>query len=136
MDPRHAPSTDLIVFDGKCIFCSGFARFMARWDKAERFRFVTAHSAVGRALYLEHGLDPDLMETNIVIVGGRAHVKMQAFAAAVGVLGWPWRGFAALGWLPKRISDPAYDWIARNRYRFGRQVCVMPTGALKARLIE
>jgi predicted DCC family thiol-disulfide oxidoreductase YuxK len=136
MDVAQSATTDLIVFDGKCVFCSGFARFMARWDRADRFRFVTAHSQLGRALYFEHGLNPDLMETNIVITGGRAHVKMAAFAAAMRTLGWPWRGLAVVCWLPRRVSDPAYDWIARNRYRFGRQVCVMPSGALKARLIE
>jgi predicted DCC family thiol-disulfide oxidoreductase YuxK len=136
MDTTVPPVTDLIVFDGKCIFCSAFARFMARRDVAGRFRFVTAHSALGRSLYLKHGLDPDLMETNIVIIGGQAHVKMAAFAAAVGSLGWPWRALAVLGRLPPRVADPAYDWIARNRYRFGRQVCVMPTAELKARLIE
>jgi predicted DCC family thiol-disulfide oxidoreductase YuxK len=129
-------AADLIVFDGTCIFCSGFARFMARRDVAGRFRFVTAHSALGRALYLQHGLDPDLMETNIVITGSKAHVKMAAFAAAVGTLAWPWRMFVVLGWVPKRLADPAYDWIARNRYRFGRQTCLLPTGELKARLIE
>ncbi len=136
MEYDATASQDLIVFDGTCIFCSGFARFMARRDRAGRFRFVTAHSPLGRFLYLAHGLDPDLMETNIVIVGGRAHVKMGAFAAAVRALGWPWRGLAALGLLPRGVADPVYDWIAQNRYRFGRQVCVMPSGDLKARLIE
>jgi predicted DCC family thiol-disulfide oxidoreductase YuxK len=130
------PVTDLIVFDGTCIFCSGFARFMARWDRDQRFRFVTAHSPLGRALYLEHGLDPDRMETNIVITGGRAHVKMAAFATAMRALGWPWAALSVLGLLPRRLSDPAYDWIARNRYRFGRQACVMPSDHLRARLIE
>ena len=136
MDAAVPPAADLIVFDGKCIFCSAFARFMARRDVAGRFRFVTAHSALGQSLYLQHGLDPHLMETNIVIVGGKAHVKMAAFASAVGTLRWPWRGLAMLGMLPRRVADPVYDWIARNRYRFGRQVCVLPTAELKARLIE
>jgi predicted DCC family thiol-disulfide oxidoreductase YuxK len=136
MDASAAPGVDLIVFDGKCIFCSGFARFMARRDIERRFRFVTAHSALGRSLYLAHGLDPDLMATNIVIVRGRAHVKMAAFAAAIGTVGWPWRTLAVLGLLPSGVADLVYDWIARNRYRFGRQVCVIPSDELKARLIE
>jgi predicted DCC family thiol-disulfide oxidoreductase YuxK len=136
MDATVPSAADLIVFDGKCIFCSGFARFMARRDVERRFHFVTAHSALGRSLYLAHGLDPDLMATNIVIIGGRAHVKMGAFAAAIGTVGWPWRALAVLGLLPRWVGDPVYDWIARNRYRFGRQVCVMPSGELKARLIE
>jgi predicted DCC family thiol-disulfide oxidoreductase YuxK len=130
------PGKDVIVFDGTCVYCSGFARLMARFDHADRFRFVTAHSPLGQWLYRANGLDPVAMETNIVILDGRPHVKMAAFAAAMGALGWPWRAAAVLGWLPKRLSDPLYDWIARNRYRFGRQACVLPSAALRARLIE
>jgi len=136
MDRSLAPGKDLIVFDGTCVYCSSFARIVARLDRADRFRFVTAHSPLGQTLYRAHGLDPVAMETNIVILDGQAHVKMAAFAAAVGALGWPWRLAAVLGWLPKHLSDPLYDWIARNRYRFGRQACVVPSPALRARLIE
>ena len=136
MDPTLNADTDLIVFDGTCVFCSGFARFMARRDRAMRFRFVTAHSALGAQLYRKHGLDPVAMTTNIVIVGGQAHVKMAAFAVAMRALGGPWRVLGVLGWLPRRLADPVYDWIARNRYRLGRQVCEMPSGRLKERLIE
>lgn len=136
--PRVAapPGKDVIVFDGTCVYCSGFARLVARFDHADRFRFVTAHSPLGQRLYRAYGLDPVAMETNIVIRGGQPHLKMAAFAAAMGALGWPWRAAEVLGWLPRRLSDPLYDWIARNRYRFGRQACVVPNAALRARLIE
>ncbi|MBU2085630.1 MAG: DUF393 domain-containing protein [Alphaproteobacteria bacterium] len=133
---HQLPDGDLIVFDGRCIFCSGFARFMARHDTARRFRFVTAHSDTGRALYLAHDLDPDLMETNIVIVDGKANIKMRAFTAAMSAIGWPWRSMAVLNLPPKAVMDWIYDRIARNRYRFGRQSCPVPTPALRARLIE
>jgi predicted DCC family thiol-disulfide oxidoreductase YuxK len=135
-DPPPPLGSDLIVFDGVCVFCSGFARFMARRDRAERFRFVTAQSATGQALYRRHGLDPVAMATNIVIVDGRAHVKMGAFAAAVHSLGWPWRALAVAGAIPQPLSDRLYDAIARNRYRFGRRACPLPSAALRGRLVE
>ena len=128
--------TDLIVFDGTCIFCSGFARFMARNDRKARFRFVTAQSEKGRVLYNCYGLDPDLMETNIVIVDGVAHVKMAAFAAAVRAIGWPWRLFAVLGYIPQPLSDWLYDRIARNRYLFGRRKCILPSDELRGRIVD
>lgn len=127
---------DLIVFDGACVFCSGFARFMARYDRKQRFRFVIAQSDTGRALYCRYGLDPELMETNIVVVNRRAHVRMRAFAVAMGAIGWPWVVFQPLAWLPARLTDPLYDFIARNRYRFGRRTCTMPSADLRARLLE
>lgn len=130
------PSTDLIVFDGACVFCFGFARFMARHDKAGRFRFVTAQSATGRALYRRHRLDPVAMGTNIVIVDGRAHVKMAAFAAAMRSLGRLWRALALASAIPQPFSDRLYDRIARNRYRLGRRACPLPSAALRGRLVE
>ncbi|NJM82708.1 MAG: DUF393 domain-containing protein [Tabrizicola sp.] len=127
---------DLIVFDAQCIFCSAFARLVHRQDRKGRFRFVTAQSATGQALYRAHGLDPAAMETNIVIVDGTAHVKMQAFAAAMRALGglWPVMAFPAL--LPRVLGDWIYDRIARNRYVLGRKSCPVPPAELKARLIE
>ncbi len=127
---------DLIVFDGTCIFCSGFARFMARYDRKARFLFVTAQSQKGRTLYRTYDLDPDLMLTNIVIVNGKAHVKLAAFAAAMSAIGWPWRLCAVLGFIPQLLSDWLYDAIARNRYVFGRRKCVLPSDELRGRIVD
>lgn len=127
---------DLILFDGQCVYCSKFAHFIARHDRQNRFKFVTAHSATGRALFQAHGLDPDRMETNIIIVDNVTYTKFPAFAAAMRAIGWPWRIFAIVNLVPKAILEPLYDFIARNRYRLGRQACPLPSPALKARLIE
>jgi predicted DCC family thiol-disulfide oxidoreductase YuxK len=127
---------DLIVFDVTCIFCSGFARLVHKRDTAGQFRFVTAQSETGRALYRKHNLDPDDMTTNIVIVNGVAHTKMAAFAAAMRSLGGLWRLAALPALLPRPLADWIYDRIARNRYVFGRRSCATPPPELKARLIE
>jgi predicted DCC family thiol-disulfide oxidoreductase YuxK len=132
----HGLPESLIVFDGTCVFCSGFAQFMTRHDKADHFRFVTAHSPTGQNLYRHFGLDPEEMETNIVIIDGTAYTHMHAFAAAMRTLGWPWKAASILGMLPNAISKPVYLFIARNRYRLGRRACPMPSPELKARLIE
>ena len=135
-DAIQPPNSDLIVFDGACVFCSCFARFMARYDRAGRFRFVTAQSATGQTLYLRHGLDPVAMTTNIVILEGRAHVKMASFAAAMRGLGWPWRALAVAAAIPQPFADRLYDRIARNRTRLGRRDCPLPSAALRGRLVE
>ena len=129
-------TNELILFDASCVLCSGWVRFVARADRAGRFRFVTAQSETGRALYREHGLDPDAMETNVVVADGRAHVRLQAFAAVVARLGWPWRALAVAGLIPGVVGDPLYDLIARNRYRlFGRRACPAPSAELRGRLV-
>ncbi|WP_422037713.1 thiol-disulfide oxidoreductase DCC family protein [Roseibium sp.] len=128
--------TNLIVFDADCIFCSGFARFMAKHDRKAGFRFVSARSGLGRSLYEKHGLDPDALETNIVIFNGRAYTKMASFAASMKSLGRPWSFLAVVNLLPDSLANWAYDRIARNRYAFGKRSCPLPSSELKDRLID
>jgi predicted DCC family thiol-disulfide oxidoreductase YuxK len=135
--PRWDDSSGLIVFDGVCVFCSGFARFVVRHDKASRFRFTMAQSALGQALYRHYRLDPSDFETNLVLMDGRLYEKLAAFSKVMMELGWPWRALAILNALPRPIGDWLYDRIAKNRYRiFGRyEACMVPSAELRARLI-
>jgi predicted DCC family thiol-disulfide oxidoreductase YuxK len=128
----------LIVFDGICVLCSGFARFTVRFDRAGKFRFATAQSPLGEALYHEHGLRTDFYETNLVIVDGAAYQRLDSLIAVLGVLGWPWRAARTLKLLPRPIRDWLYSLIARNRYAlFGKKAnCDIPSAALRARIIE
>lgn len=127
----------MIVFDGVCVLCSGFFRFMLKHDKDERFSFATAQSDPARRLYQAMGLPTDDFETNLVVVDGVTYQRLDAFCAAMGQLGWPWRALAALRFLPAVVKDPMYHAIARNRYRiFGRkETCMVPTPDIKSRFV-
>jgi predicted DCC family thiol-disulfide oxidoreductase YuxK len=129
--------THLIVFDGHCVLCNGFARFMARHDTSGRFFMTTAQGELGQRLYRALGLPLDDFETNLVFVDRVPHRKMASFAAAMGCLGWPWKALATTSALPKPLGDWLYDRIAQNRYRlFGRHdVCPVPPPALHGRLL-
>ncbi|WP_425052613.1 thiol-disulfide oxidoreductase DCC family protein [Psychromarinibacter sp. S121] len=128
---------DVIVFDGECVLCSGFFRFMLARDRERRFSYATAQSELGHALYTALGLPIDDFETNLVIVGGCIYGKLDAFAAAMRALPGPWPVLGAVRWLPKPLKDPAYGVIARNRYRlFGRyDACMVPDADLRARFL-
>jgi predicted DCC family thiol-disulfide oxidoreductase YuxK len=129
---------DVIVFDGECVLCSGFFRFVLRHDRARRFRFATAQSPLGQRLYADLGLPTDAFETNLVLVDGRIHERLPAFAAAMGALGWPWRALAVARWVPEPLSSTLYHAIARNRYRlFGRyDHCMIPTPEVRDRFLD
>jgi len=129
--------THLIVFDGACVLCNGFARFVARYDRLGVFYFTTAQGPLGQALYAALGLPANDFTTNLVIVDGKPHCKMASFSAAMRALGWPWRVLAMVDWLPHRVADWFYDRIAGNRYTlFGRRAqCALPCAGLKDRLL-
>ncbi len=127
----------LIVFDGVCILCSGFARTVVRLDRRDRFRFVTAQSTLGEALFKSHWLRADEYETNLVLIDGKAYTRMDSFIAVMDALGWPWRAAKLLYLLPRRLRDWLYERIARNRYAlFGKKDnCDIPSPALRERIL-
>lgn len=129
---------DLVVFDGECVLCSGFFQFLLRNDRKKRFAFATAQSPLGQKMYRDLGLPTDEFETNLVVVDGVTHQRLDAFAAAMSALGWPWRGLSVCHFLPVLIKDPLYHLVARNRYRlFGRyNSCIVPDQKVRDRFAE
>jgi predicted DCC family thiol-disulfide oxidoreductase YuxK len=127
----------LILFDGVCVFCSRWVRFVLARDRARRFRFAAIQSPVGRALAVRHGIDPDAPQTNAVILDGRIFFKSDAALTVLGRL--PGLGaLAGLRAVPRGLRDPVYDLIAKNRYAvFGRtETCMAPSPEDRARFVE
>jgi predicted DCC family thiol-disulfide oxidoreductase YuxK len=130
-DPAVPPFPDdrpIIIFDGKCVLCSGFANFILRTDRHRRFRLMAAQTPLGVALYRHYGLDPVNYTTNILLADGRAWFKSAASLRIFQLLGWPWALLSAGWFLPRVFRDGLYDLVARNRLRwFGvRATCYVP----------
>jgi predicted DCC family thiol-disulfide oxidoreductase YuxK len=126
--PPFPDDKGVLVFDGKCVLCTGFARYVLRHDAAGRLRLCPAQSPLGHALYRHYGLDPVNYMSNIFIEDGIAHFKSDAFIAAMAALGFPHNAMRVLRLCPRPLRDLLYDPIARHRYRwFGeRDVCYVP----------
>lgn len=134
--PRDAQGEPegLILFDGVCVFCSRWVRFVIDRDPQARFTFAPIQSERGRALAARLGIDPEAPQTNAVIWNGRAWFKSDAALTVLGELEGT-GPLARLKAVPRRVRDPVYDLIARHRYRiFGRtEVCMVPSAADRAR---
>ena len=52
------PDDDVILYDGVCVFCSRWIRFVAVRDTARRFRFTAIQSPYGTRLAQAFGIDP------------------------------------------------------------------------------
>lgn len=129
---------DLIVFDGECVLCSSFFRFIIRTDKAERFHFAHAQSDFGAQIYAALGMPTDDFDTNLVIVDGMIYERLDAFAAAMSAVGWPYKALAVTRFIPEPLRSFLYYRVAKNRYAlFGRyDACMMPDAHLRARFID
>jgi predicted DCC family thiol-disulfide oxidoreductase YuxK len=131
------PDDDVILYDGVCIFCSRWIRFIAARDVARRFRFTQIQSDYGTRLAQAFGIDPGDPDTNAVVHGGVAWLKSDGALTVLGALpGWGWtRAFFVV---PKPLRDMVYGLVARNRYKiFGKyDECFIPDADMRARVIE
>lgn len=131
------PDDDVILYDGVCVFCSRWIRFIAARDKDKRFRFTAIQSAYGMRLAQAFGIDRQDPDTNAVIHGGVAWFKSDAALTVLGQLpGWEWVRVLCL--FPKPLRDSVYNLVARNRYRiFGKyEECFVPDAGFRGRVME
>jgi predicted DCC family thiol-disulfide oxidoreductase YuxK len=139
-DPAVPPFPDdrpIIIFDGYCALCSGWAQFVLRRDRTARYRLLCAQSPLGYALYVHYGLDPQDYETNILIEDGAAWFKSEGSIRMAEGLGLPWSLAAVFRILPMPVRDRLYDFIARNRLKFfgKRATCYAPQPGYQDRFL-
>lgn len=119
--PPFPDDRPIIVFDGHCAMCSGWARIVLKCDRSGLYRLLPAQTPLGRALYVHYGLDSNDYETNLLIENGRAYIKAESSIRMAENLGFPFSLARVLRALPLRVADRIYEFVARNRFRlFGR----------------
>ncbi|QRM55247.1 DCC1-like thiol-disulfide oxidoreductase family protein [Sinorhizobium sp. BG8] len=135
--PHFPDDRPVIVFDGQCVFCSGWVRFALNADSRGRYRFLTTQSATGAALYRHYGLDSHDHETSMLIEDGRAYLRSEGSIRMIAGLGFPWTLVRILSAIPRRVADRAYEFVARNRFRIAgrRDACFVPSPQQRARFI-
>ena len=135
--PAFADDKPLIVFDGECLLCSGWVRFLLRHDRRAQYRYLMAQSPIGQALYRHYGLDASSFESNLLIEDGVARFKSDGSIRTLARLGLPWSLVNICRILPAALRGPLYDLVAKNRYRIAgrRQSCMVPTPEERGRFI-
>jgi predicted DCC family thiol-disulfide oxidoreductase YuxK len=128
-DRNAPPGPATVVFDGVCVLCSGWVRFLLKRDPARRFRFAAMQSQTGRTLLTRHGIDPDDPVTFLLVDEGGAFTDSTAVLRILTRLGGIWRLAGAFYAVPRVLRDSLYRFVARRRYRwFGkRESCFVPT---------
>lgn len=129
LPPNLAAGERVVLFDGVCKLCNGWARLLIRHDRQRQFRLASVQSAQGQALLAWYGLPTDRFDTMALIDEAGLHVRSSALLRILARLPHPWRSLSWLRLIPRPLRDWAYDRIALNRYRlFGRhEVCLLPS---------
>jgi predicted DCC family thiol-disulfide oxidoreductase YuxK len=118
----HDQNGPIILFDAECVLCSTNAQFVLKHDKAGYFRLASMQGEIGAEIYRKHGMDPNDPSSMLVIEANRVRQDSDAVLSIYERLGFPWQLFTALRIVPAFLRDPAYRWVAGNRYRlFGKR---------------
>ena len=126
-----------MVFDGVCNFCNGAVNFIIQRDPAAHFKFAPVQSETGQALLAEYGIQDLGLDTFVLIENQRCYLRTDAALRIAKQLRGAWFLFGLFRLLPAAFRDWFYNAFAKRRYAwFGkRDVCMVPTPALKSRFL-
>lgn len=127
----------IVLFDGVCNLCSGSVQFVLKRDPEARFRFASLQSEAGQTIQAEHGLDPGVLSSVLLLEEGRLYRESDAALRIARHLPGAWKLLTVFKIIPRPIRDGMYRFIARNRYRwFGKaETCWLPTPELRGRFL-
>jgi predicted DCC family thiol-disulfide oxidoreductase YuxK len=145
--PSERPDTIVVIFDGRCKFCTQQVRLLQRLDRRQRLSFVSLHDpcvarwwphlTYERLMQEIYVLPPATLEGAVASGGSEAVEhdavlakmagRQRAYPGAEGAryllwqLVWLWPVAAVMsvpGSMP--LWRALYRWVARQRYRFGK----------------
>lgn len=128
----------IILFDGVCNLCDGAINFIFKHDKKDVFRFASLQSEIGQKLTSERGIDPEALESMLLIEPGVAYYQKSTAALEISKdLSGGYSLLSNFSFLPEGFRDGIYNIVAKNRYKwFGKKdECMIPSPELKAKFL-
>jgi len=112
----------VILFDGICNLCNGGVNFALDNDSIGSFRFASLQSTIGKALLIRSGKETNDFSSIVLVTEEQSYFKSDAVIRIASKLdGHP--AFPVVGAagqvVPSFVSNFVYDFVAKNRHRFG-----------------
>ncbi|MFN0129708.1 MAG: thiol-disulfide oxidoreductase DCC family protein [Verrucomicrobiales bacterium] len=128
METGLIPS-DLVFFDGDCLFCQARVRWLRAHDRDRQLAFAPLQGELagqllkGTGWLVPPGDNGSGLSTMVFVAGvgmprPAVFTKSRAVAAVAARLPFPWRLGGLLALVPRPLADAAYDWVARRRDRW------------------
>ena len=138
---------NVIFVDGFCVMCNRIVWWLMQIDRRRRLSFATLQGTTAKQAFTENpDIERECAKTSTVIYvrcfdSDKPQIYMSSSAAlkALWDIGGFWRLSAPLLLVPAVIRDVAYQWIARNRYRwFGQKedACLLPSSEDQSRFLD
>lgn len=127
----------ILLFDGYCNLCQSSLQFVLKHEKKPELYFTSLQSDAGVQLLKHYSLDPNKVDSFVLIENNKAFVKSSAALRVLKYL----KGLYPLGFgfiiVPQFIRNIVYDFIAKNRYKwYGKtDSCILPDKDLLKRFL-
>ena len=120
-----------VLYDGACNLCRSSVERVRRMDRHGFIELVDLRDANVPARFPQVDIDEAMRLMQAVDPRGRVYSGADAWAR-IGLALPPWKLIAWLLLLPgiHFVAQRFYGWIARNRYRWNRELCEDGTCAL------
>ena len=131
-------SKKIILFDGVCNLCNSAVQYVIEHDKNDVFMFAALQSDIGKKLMKERGIDASQIDSIILIEQGVAYYTKSTAALKIArSFGGIWQLAGVFQWIPEKIRDWVYVYIANNRYKWygKKEACMVPTPELKTKFL-
>ena len=120
--PGQSPDSSLVIYDGKCMFCTKSVKRLAKWDGGGRLSFISLHHPYVVANFPELTMEMLLEQMYVVTPTGKQLGGAAAFRHLTCRLPRLW---VLMPFLHIPFSLPLWQWgymqIAKRRYRLDKQ---------------
>lgn len=121
MDNLQLPQgKKIILFDADCLLCNRVIKFIAERDKNDVFRFCQLQSARGKEICTHLQLSPSADTVVLYEPGYAYYIKAEAAIEIVKALSGFIQCLRIVTIFPLWLRNMAYDYIARNRHKWGK----------------
>jgi len=120
-----------VLFDGACNLCRASVARVRRMDPRGRIELVDLRDAIVPARFPQVDINEAMRLMQAVDPGGRVYSGADAWAhIGLALPGWKWIAWLLLVPGIHFVAQRLYGWVARNRYRWNRELCEDGTCAL------
>jgi len=119
----------ILFFDADCLMCSGSVRLIHSWDDEDRIRFSALAGETAQKLGIPNG------ETIVLLKGEERFEKSEAVRVSLLEV-YPVIGIL-FGFVPRKLRDWGYDFIAARRQKISKlaPVCEIPDPRMTAKIL-
>ena len=125
----------IIVFDGYCVLCDNFVKWIAKKDKYNKIHFTTFESD-----YINKNYSEIELKNSVVVINSKKifFKKSEAVILCLKTIDYNKTLIAILEIIPKTILDIGYSLVAFLRYKiFGKKkICSLPNTIISEKILS